>query len=175
MGIVRSIATLTIAALVLLFAAAIVGLALRPSGTKVRVHFAGYTNDSGGIPLVRLQIVNGGTITIRRMRQYTVEGRQQRADTRFLGARDALLVPGASEFVTIPAVANEGAWRASFLCFPFDLRTRLWERMGPMRISDLFSWKWRINTWLAPTWAPVYSGWIPAQQSDGGQQGGLSQ
>ena len=169
MSIVRSIAALTIAALVLLFAAAIVGLALRPSGTKVRVHFAGYTNDSRGIPLVRLQIVNEGTMTIRRMRQYAVETKQGREDGGVLGARNALLAPGASEFVTIPAVANEGAWRASFLCFPFDLRTRLWERMGPMRISDLFSWKWRINKWLAPTWAPAYSGWIPAQQSDGAQ------
>ena len=97
MGIVRSIATLTIVALLLLFAAAIVGLALRRGGTEVRVLLAGYTNDSRGIPLVRLQIVNGGTMTIRRMRQYTVEGKQQWADTRFLGARDALLAPGASE------------------------------------------------------------------------------
>ena len=39
-------------------------------------------------------------------------------------------------FVAIPAVTNEGSWRASFLCFPYQLRTRLWERMGPMRLSD---------------------------------------
>jgi hypothetical protein len=175
MGIGKAIALVTIVALLLFSGAGLVRLAIRRGETKVDVLLAGYTNDSRGTLLVRLRIVNEGTMTIRRMRQYTVETKQGREDGGVLGARNALLAPGASEFVTIPAVVNEGAWRASFLCFPFDLRTRLWERMGPMRLSDLFSWKWRINTWLAPTWAPVYSGWIPAQQSDGGQQGGLSQ
>jgi len=172
MSVTRGITRLIIVALLLLLAAAIVGLALQRGRANVRVQFAGYTNDSRGIPLVRLQIVNHGTLTIRRIRQYTVEG-QKWADTGFLGTRDALLAPGASEFVTIPALTNKGAWRASFQCFPFQLRTRMSERMAPMRLSDPV-WKWRIYTWFAPTDRPFYSNWIKAQ-SDGAQQNGLSQ
>jgi hypothetical protein len=161
MGIGKAIAVVTIVALLLFSAAGFVGLAFRRSETKVGVLFAGYTSDSRGILLVRLRIVNEGTMTIRRMRWYTVETKQGWGDTRVLGARNALLAPGASEIVAIPAVTNEGSWRASFSCFPYQLRTRLRERMGPVRLNDPF-WKWRLRIWLCPTNGPVYSGWIDA-------------
>jgi hypothetical protein len=169
----KAIAVMIIAALVLVSAAGLVGLAFRGDQTKVGILFAACTNDYRGTPLVRLRIVNEGATTIRRLRQYTVEAEQQWADTRFLGARDALLAPGASEIIAIPAGTNERSWRASFWCFPYILRTRLWERMGPMRLSDPF-WKWRIISWFAPTKGTIHSNWIQAQ-SDGAQPSGSSQ
>jgi len=159
----KGIAILSVVLLLLACAVAITGLVLRPLEMKVAVVFAGYTNDSRGTRLARLRVVNEGKVPVRWLRQYTVETKQQSRfypDTRFL-SRNVLLVPGDSEVVAIPAITNQGAWRAAFLYFPCGWKMQVADRMGQMHMNDP-AWKMRLYRWVGPTNGPVLSEWIEA-------------
>jgi len=148
--------------------------ALRPREMRVAVFFDGYTNDSRGTLLARLQLVNRGTAAIKLERGYVVETQRKAKsypDTRFLDPgldffhRNALLVPGESEAFEIPAITDQGAWRVAFSCFPWGLKMLAWERMGPMRMNEP-AWKMGLYRWVSPTYSPVHSKWIEAHDAD---------
>jgi hypothetical protein len=158
-GIAISIIVLLVLACIVMFAA----LVLRPREMKVAVLFAGYTNDSRGTRLARLRVVNEGNVTIRRERMCVLETKQRSGlypTSRFLGRR-ILLDPGESEVVEIPAIMNQGAWRAAFLCFPYGLKMQVSDRMGPMHVNDP-AWKMRLYRSISPTNGPIHSEWIEA-------------
>jgi hypothetical protein len=157
---------IVISSAVLMFVCAVIfaELVLRPREMKVAVLFAGYTNESRGTRLARLRVINEGNVTIRRLRMYILETKQQSRlypDSRFL-SRNVLLDPGESEVVAIPAITNQGAWRAAFLCFPYGLKMQVADRMGPMHMNDP-AWKMRLYTWVSPTNGPIHSEWIKAR------------
>ena len=162
MRIRKGISISSIVLLLLVGAVTLAGLILRPREMKVAVLFAGYTKDSRGTLLVRLRVVNEGTVTIRRLRQYTVETKRLYRDTRFM-RRNGLLGPGESEVVAIPAITDQGAWRAAFLCFPCGLKMQVRDRMGPMHMNDP-AWKMRLYRWVAPTNGPIHSEWIEGRE-----------
>ena len=170
MGIRRRIAISSGVLLLLICVVAFGSFAFRPREMKVAVLFDGYTNDSRGTLLARLRLVNEGTAAIKLSRQYVVETKSKSRfypDTHFLSPgldffrRNALLVPGESEAFEIPAITNQGAWRAAFLCFPWGFKMQGAERMGPMHMNDP-AWKRRLYSWVGPTNAPIKSEWIEA-------------
>ena len=82
--------------------------------------------------------------------------------------RGRLLDAGQPETIVIPAVTNEGAWRAILRFENCGWRLRVRDKMGPMRINGPM-WRWRLNTWLSATNHLIGNDWIEDREN-GAQQ-----
>src|SRR5438874_6941208 len=114
---------LTVAAalgILLIFGALLTGLvATHEPNVRVGFEFVGHTNDSRNTRVAKFRVVNEGNRSIFRFGMYHLNTKQHPFDstkpTNLFGLspfRGRLLDAGQPETIVIPAVTNEGAWRA---------------------------------------------------------------
>ncbi len=151
--------------------------ATREPDVRVGFSFAGYTNDSRNTLLAKFRIVNQGERSILRIGMYHLDTKQHPFDstkpTNFFGLspfRGHMLDPGQSETIAIPAVTNEGAWRAILRFENYGWRMSVRDKLGPMHINDP-SWRWKLNRWLSATNHLIRSGWIEEREHEAQQTG----
>jgi hypothetical protein len=143
MRIRRTTLAAALGILLIAYALAIVLLAKREPEVKVGFSFTGYTNSPRNALLAQFRVVNKGKGSIFRFGMYYLDTTQNPFDptqpTNFFGLSPfwgRMIDAGQSETIAIPAVTNQGAWRAVFRFEHYGWRIRARDRLGPLRINS---------------------------------------